>query len=289
MLFAKRMLRRLILGARRWAEFDVLPRHLALVRHARSEANETRSRKDEGLIQDFPRKYIRTPDREMRLEEVIGTVQPIITGEWIKENCPKFDFATAADHIRAYETAGLLNLDLEWFIECFYGERHWGEIDLQDPSARKRFYALRERDPMFATPPNGERLLSARHRARVLLERGARQHSLDNFLGVFHGELIEATICEILHLNTEEFKQYRKSKHGRMGNCQVVEFTRVDPWTGRVHPRTFAMRTSNPYLEEFGAWHRISDLEFARRSFSDKDLLERAEKYPRFLQPRKQS
>lgn len=283
MLSAKRRLAWFLMAAKRWAEIDCLPRYMALVRHGLSEANKVRALFEDGAIEAYPAAYLDTPDREMRLEAKVGSIQPKVTGDWMRENCPRFDYATAADHVRAYETAGNLGLDLRWYIDCFYGERYWGEIDAGSPQMREKFYALRKRDPMHATPPNGERLLSARHRARVLLERGARQHSLDSFLGVFHGEMIEAIICELLHLNTEEFRLFGDSPLGKMGNCQVVEFTRKSPWDSKVHHRMHAMRSSNPFKEEFGDWVRIEELPFARRSFSDQDLCARAERYPRFL------
>ncbi len=285
MLSAKRTIAKLILAGKRWAEIDTLPRYMALVRHGLSEANKVRALLEDGEIESFPQQYLQTPDREMRLEAEIGELQPKVTGEWIRQNCPAFTFATAADHVRAYETAGNLGLGLNWYIDCFYGERYWGEIDSGSADAREKFYELRKRDPMHATPPNGERLLSARLRARVLLERGARQHSLDNFLGVFHGEMIEAIICELLHLNTEEFHHFDRSPLGKMGNCQVVEFTRVSPWSARVHHKMVAMRSSNPFKKEFGEWVRIDDLPFARKKFDDQQLLSRAQRYPRFLVP----
>lgn len=284
-LFTKKLLRSFFLQMKSWSEVGVLPRNLVFVRHGLSEANEARTRLENGFINELPKKYLETPDREMRLEELIGQMQPKITGRYLKSLEINFDYATTSDHVRAYETAGLLKLDLKWFIECFYGERHWGEIDLQDPKVRETFYQQRSRNPYYATPPNGERLLSARHRARVLLERGARQHSLENFLGVFHGEMIEAIVSELLHLNTEEFIEFRKSGIGRMGNCQVLEFTRVCPKTKRVSNKMLAMRTSNPFLKEFGEWIMIDDIPFSRPRFKDAELLARAAKYPRFLKP----
>ena len=95
--------------------------------------------------------------------------------------------------------------------------------------------------------------------------------------------MIEAIACEILHLNTEGFKQFLKSEFGRMENCQLLEFTRVCPMTNRVYPRMHSIRTSNPYLKEFGSWHKIDDLPFASCKYTSQELVEMAKKYPTFL------
>ena len=229
---------------------------------------------------EFPEAYLETPDREMRLEAETGQRQPEVTGAWLRENCPPFTYATTSDHVRAYETAGRLGLGISWHIDPLYGERHWGTIDQESSEARNEFYELRRRDPMFATPPRGERLIGTRLRARVLLERGARQHTFDNFLAVLHGEMIEAILCELLHLATEEFKDFRESELGKMGNCQVVEFSRRRPNGKGFSYRYEFIRTSNPYLEEFGDWVHISELSFSRASFKEAELIERAERYP---------
>src|SRR5690606_32133670 len=105
------------------------------------------------------------------------------------------------------------------------GERNWGNFHLQDAETRANFFVSKKRDPLHTPLTDGETLLEARTRTRVLLERVARQYEDKNVLVFTHGEYIECIWSEIAHMRTEEQVEFFAGPGGDIKNCQVVEFS----------------------------------------------------------------
>jgi broad specificity phosphatase PhoE len=250
-----------------------MPKNLIFVRHGESEANiiQKRAKKDQSYV--YPKSYMTTPDREVRLS-VLGREQTKKTGEYLAKTYPKgVDVVIVSDHTRAKETAALVCLAAGWSdvkiqVDPQVGERNWGNFHKQTPDARAEYFKSKHRDPLHTPINDGETLLEARTRTRVLLERCARQYQDKTVLVFTHGEYIECIWSEIAHMRTEEQVEFFSGPGGDIKNCQVVEFCSVK---GKINK----VRSSNPHLGEVGLWTALE-----RKLFTPEELLAEVDKYP---------
>lgn len=257
-------------------------RRLVLIRHGESEGNVAQRLLRAGRSAEIPRGFFDAPNRELRLTKG-GVEQCGPTGKWLKEEYPEgFARIFTADFIRSTETAVSTVLAAGWpgvdlFTESLYGERIWGEMPIE-PEALKGELKRRKRDPFGWITKNGEMLLSTRLRARVLLERAKREHAGEDILVFTHGEFIEAVLAEVLHLDADEFRSFRKSKLGDIDNCQIIELSSVDPASGESDGKLRWIRSTNAWKGEFGDWQPI-----VRKRHTPAALRKRVERYPRFF------
>jgi broad specificity phosphatase PhoE len=257
-----------------------MPDALVMIRHGESEINVINRALKRGEISEYPREVLSIPDREFRLSAQ-GRIQAEFTGRWLKEAYPKgFDVMYVSDHVRARETAGLVCREAGWGnvlirIDPQLGERNWGRFPFVDSERRREFMELRHRDPLHAPMPDGETLLQTRTRTRVLLERIARENWGQRVLVFSHGEYIEALWAEVGHFSTESQREFFSSISGDIKNCQVVEFSSVDPVSGERRGQLRWAKSSCPHADISGEWK-----EFEYQKFSPDDLLRIVEQYP---------
>lgn len=254
-----------------------MPKKLVLVRHGESEANIIQKLRKKDEHAQTPDAYMTTPDREVRLSNK-GRMQTKKTGEFLKQEYPDgFDAIYVSDHTRAKETAALVCLHAGWKdakikVDPQFGERNWGNFHHLEFLKRSALLDLKKRDPLHTPLPDGETLLEARTRTRVLLERCARQYSGKKVLLFTHGEYIESIWSEISHMRTEQQVEFFNSPNGDIKNCQVVEFC------SDTNNKIVTVRSSNPNLNEFGTWQNLD-----KKTFSPEELLAEVEGYSLML------
>ncbi len=257
-----------------------MPDTLVLIRHGESEINVVNRALKRGAISEYPQAVLSTPDREFRLS-ANGRIQAEATGRWLKEAHPDgFDVVYVSDHVRARETAGLVCREAGWRdvsirIDPQLGERNWGRFAFVDTERRREVMELRDRDPLHAPMPDGETLLQTRTRTRVLLERIARENREQRVLVFSHGEYIEALWAEVAHFSTEAQREFFTSPEGDIKNCQVVEFSSLNPLSGERRGQLRWARSSCPHAGVLGEWK-----EFQYQKFSPEELLSTVERYP---------
>ena len=255
-----------------------MPKSLVLVRHGQSEGNVIQKQAKAGIFKEFPKEYLETPDREIRLSE-LGRQQTIKTANFLKQEYPQgFDVVYVSDHTRAKETAALVCKQAGWHnveirIDPQLGERNWGLFHLHDDEARANILRRKKRDPLHNPMPDGETLISTRHRTRVMLDRCSRQYVGKNVLVFSHGEYIEAIWSEIAHMRTEQQKEFFESPEGDIKNCQIVEF-KTEP----DYIKLYEVRSSNPDLGVIGSWSLLK-----RVVFNPDQLLAEVDQYPHIL------
>ncbi|MCB0340021.1 MAG: histidine phosphatase family protein, partial [Bdellovibrionales bacterium] len=257
-----------------------MPSRLVFLRHGESEANIINRAIKKGIISEYPEGFAEKPDREIRLSRR-GRDQALATGPWLAAQYPEgFDVIYVSDHIRAQETAALVCQAAGWNdtlirIDPQLGERNWGRFALADLELRNEIMELRKRDPLHVPMPDGETLLETRSRARILLDRAARQFAGQRVLVFSHGEYIEAVWAEIAHMPTEEQLEFFHSDAGDIKNCQIVEFGSDGPSQATYDGKLRWVRSSCPQAEIFGDWAQILP-----KLFTPAQLLETVDKYP---------
>lgn len=260
-----------------------MPLDLVLVRHGESEGNIANRRSRAGDSSLFTEEYRKRPTSTLRLTEE-GRRQAAEAGKWIRANFagpPYFDRYYVSHYVRAMETAALLDLpDAMWHGEFYLRERERGDIrtlpenerweQFQESMAR---YAL---DPFYWRPPNGESLAELALRVDRVNDTLHRECTDKRVIIVCHGEVMWAERVRLERISPHDFKQHKKSC--RIENCQILHYTRRSPSTGEISPHLLWMRSICPWTPD-GAKAKWQTIE--RTRFSNNDLLQVVEKYPR--------
>lgn len=262
-----------------------LPIDLVLVRHGTSEGNAAKRRSEKGdhtAIRLLEGRHTAS----FRLTEQ-GRRQAAQAGEWLrKEFWPKpgFDRYYASEYVRALETAGLMRLpDAKWYTDFYISERDWGDLDVLPEDERQEKFGkaleLRNTEPFFWTPPNGESFAHLCLRIDRMLTTLARECSEKRVIITCHGEVKWAFRIRLERMPQLVFKELHLSKDPlhKIHNCQITHYTRLSPETGKLERYYNWVRmirpTQNPVWES--GWQRI-----VRQNYSNEDLLKIVELSP---------
>jgi broad specificity phosphatase PhoE len=258
----------------------MVPKRLLLVRHGESEGNV--SQDDPALAE----KTKGTPNNELRLTPN-GVQQAQAAGRWLRDYLGTLGSGRPAagyvsTFVRALETAGHLGLGLEWQHHAFIVERDWGSFEELTAEQQAKYKAAKKRSPLYATMPNGQNLATLLMSNHLFLGMLHREHTDDTVVAVCHGERILTLRYMLERMTDRAFLELANSKHtgDKVRNCQVIEYTRLDPESGHQRERFEWMRSICP-------WDiRDKDLQWKpilRQKMSDKDLLAYAGSFPSLL------
>ncbi len=262
-----------------------LPIDLVLVRHGQSEGNLAKRLSEEGDNSAHARVYEGRHTQALRLTDR-GRNQAKRAGIWIRENFGKFDRHYVSGYARALETAGLLELnDARWYQNPYLTERDWGHMDGLTEEERAGQYAralaMRDVEPYYWAPPNGESFNALCLRQERVLDTLHREQSDKSDIVVCHGEVMWAYRAIIERMAAHEFKQLHLSDNSfdRIHNCEIIHYTRRLPRTRELAPYLGWFRMIRP--TETPVW--VSGwCEIKRRTYSSDDLLALIEEhYPR--------
>ncbi len=258
-----------------------MPIDLVLVRHGQSEhnlASHFAKNGDESLYTDA---FRARHDSLHRLTPK-GRQQAKMAGDWLRANkYPVFDRKYVSSYIRAMETAGLLSLDgPEWMLDPLLREREWGELDNMTPQEREEHaeesLRVRDTDPFYWTPPNGESIAQVTIRLRSVLDTLHRECSDKRVVIVCHGEVMATFRFVLERMTVDEWMEFKTSdKPGdKIQNCQILHYTRRNPETGQLSPHLDWLKSISPtdQSNSFTSW-----LDIVRRRFSNDQLLKAAE------------
>ncbi|MFA4954803.1 MAG: histidine phosphatase family protein [Patescibacteria group bacterium] len=265
-----------------------MPVDLVEVRHGESEWNVAMHRSRRGDNSDWTEEFRARHSSSARLT-LQGQSQPAKAGEWIRENLwgGRFDRCYVSPYVRATETAGLLQLpDARWYLDIYLRERDGGVMEQMNDDERRaaftRSMELRQAEPFFWTPPNGESVATTCGRADRVLETLHRECSDRRVIMVLHGEMMWGLRVCIERMSPRRYRELQLSTDpkDRLHNCQIIHYTRRDPETGRLSKTVDWMRSINPVdpSTSRNTWEKI-----VREAYSNDDLLALAEKYPRMI------
>lgn len=266
-----------------------LPLDLILVRHGESEGNVAihASRSGDDYWFEQPEFF----DRHSSLWRLTdrGVEQAQAAGEWLRaEIGERFDRYYVSKYLRAKETALHLQLpDATWYSEFYLREREWGEMDVISESARRAKFAEQvkrlEMDAFYVRPPNGESYADLCLRIDRMLDTFHRECEGKRIVVVCHGEVMWAFRLRIERMSVGRFRELDVSKEpfDRINNCQILHYTRRDPFSGEINPYPNYMRSVCPWdtSRSSNIW-----LPIERRGSSNDDLRAELDLYPRVIQ-----
>ncbi|SDS85491.1 Broad specificity phosphatase PhoE [Microlunatus soli] len=254
-----------------------MPNDLVLVRHGEAEGNVVREQARQGDESGYTERFVTTPGRRWQLT-ADGREQARCAGAWIRTVFDGFDRYYASPFTRTTQTATWLALSRpaddrqgedrrpRWYLNRSLRERDWGDVG---SIPRKEFtdrpeYALNARrqrtDPLYWVPPGGESIAQvAENRVRNFLDTLHRELAGRRVLAVTHGEFIWATRLVLERLDDDEFVRLTDDDGQRIGNCEIVHYTRRDPGSGAISDRLEWLRRSRPIGDHRTGWRMQVD------------------------------
>ncbi len=256
-----------------------LPLDLVLVRHGTSEGNAAKRRSEKGdhsainLLEGRHTASFRLTEQGRKQADQAGAW---LRGHFLSEH--GFDRYYASEYARALETAGRLGLpNAKWYTDFYISERDWGALDVLPENERQEKFgaALRMRDtePFFWAPPNGESFASLCLRIDRMIATLARECSNKRVIIVCHGEVMWAFRIRLERMPQRRFKELHLSKDQkhRIYNGQIIHYTRWDPVQhkhGDYYHRVRMIRPTQDPPWDMG-WEPI-----VRPNYTNEELLE---------------
>lgn len=232
------------------------PLELVFVRHGESEGNVANEAAKVGDSSHFTEEFRARHSSTWNLTP-LGETQAKAAGDWIKKNINHgvFDAYYASTYRRAKRTAGLLNLpQAHWRLRDYIREHDWGILDVMTDEERRQKYPdvmrTREMNPYYFAGPGGESLADVLIRARVgILATLYRDLPGKRGIVVSHGNLMWPIRIIMEGLLPEEYLALKAKKDPRdkINNCQIFQYTRIDPKTGEVTEKFSWMRSVCPW------------------------------------------
>lgn len=244
------------------------PLELVFVRHGESEGNVANNAAHGGDTSYFTDEFRSRHNSSWNLTPD-GEKQAVAAGKWITQNvnCGIFDTYYVSSYRRAKRTAGLMNLPgAKWLIRDYIREHDWGYLGMMADEERAIKYPeiMKKRDinPYYFTAPGGESLADVVIRARVGIMQ-TLYRIIPNKRGVVvtHGNLMWPIRIIMEGILPEDYLKMKEGNDPRnkMDHCQILHYTRIDPFTGRVTKTFNWMRSVCPWdpNPEIDSWRPI--------------------------------
>ena len=266
-----------------------MPYTLVFLRHGQSEGNVGSGLVEECKLDQIPREIFGVSGWQWRLTP-LGVWQAQEADLWIRANIGiDFTAGFVSEYIRTMETAGYIGNFPEgfWRPSIYLRERDYGQLDcLPTPDKLAEYHEhikRRKEDRQFWSAANGESIAQAQFRMDRLNSTLSRECRNGKVIVVSHGEAILADMMNRLRIDVAGFQEMtdRHDPLLKMKNCQVLEYTRVDPFTGKVSNQFKWLRSICPWdppSDPMSAWQEIKT-----SKPSSQALLERAHKFPRYF------
>jgi len=251
------------------------PIDLVLVRHGQSEGNLAQARSKIGDDSLWTEEFKNRHTSRYRLTSA-GVEQAKQAGEWIKENISStFDRYYCSEYTRAMETAAHLGFEnAEWFSEFYLREQDMGVLQNSSKTERNTQYKAemerRSKDVFYYAPPGGESIANCALRTEQWLNQLRQACSGFKVIAVCHGNILKAIRIRLEKMKQEEWVKLTNDPAYLTYNCQIIQYTRRDPHTGKIARHFSHVRSICPWDPSKGSteWTKIH-----RATFSNEELL----------------
>ena len=262
----------------------MMPKRLVFVRHGESEGNVITELMKTGRYDEVSPDVRQVPGWKWRLTPD-GRKQAVKAGEWLRTNILEpFNWGYTSCYPRALETGGLLGLPGPiWRVLYYIRERSWGQIETFPQTEEQVAMVLAEMkrrrdDRVFWCPPSGETLADVILRIDRFFDTLHRECSEDSVIAVMHGEAMWAARLILERILPRRAELLMNDHDNNIGNCYVLEYSRINPRTQEELTRLEWMRCIDPLKPTVGEWQQIE-----RRFFTGEELLAEAECFPSCL------
>jgi len=256
------------------------PLELVFVRHGESEGNVAANAAEQGDNSYYTEEFKSRHSSSWNLTDK-GIEQAKTAGAWIRENINQglFDAYYASSYKRARRTAGFLGLpNAEWELRDYIREHDWGNLDAMNDEERMAKYpeVMKKRDAnrFYFAAPGGESLADVVIRARVgILATLYRELPNQRGIVVSHGNMMWPIRIIMEGILPDDYLKLREAKNpaDKINNCQVFQYSRIDPITHKVVDRFSWMRSVCPWKldPEIDGWRPIE-----RKRYTNQELIE---------------
>ncbi len=255
------------------------PLELVFVRHGESEGNVATKAAENGDDSFFTKEFRARHSSTWNLTPK-GEEQAKSAGEWIKKNINGgiFDSYYASTYRRAKRTAGLLGLPhAEWKLRDYLREHDWGNLDVMTDEERHFKYPDimkgHQINPYYFSAPGGESLADVLVRARVgIMDALYRDVPDKRGIVVSHGNMMWPIRIIMEGLLPDDYLALKKAHDpkDKINNCQIFQYTRIDPFTGEITEKFNWMRSVCPWNPDptIDAWRPIQHKKFSNEELS---------------------
>ncbi len=256
-----------------------MPNELVLVRHGYSEGNLVSDKSKQGDDSLYTPDFRQRPHHRLRLTSE-GRDQAQTAGKWILNNIgEEFDRYYVSSYIRTRETAALLGLPrAEWRIDPRLRERDWGDIGSMPKSWFKSTYErnafMKQIDSLYWRPPGGESIADVRLRVRNLFDTLHRECGGQTVIIVTHVEFMWAARAELEYMTDEQWVELEKDPSQKMGNTQILHYSRRNPISGEAGKNIGWRRSTCPWKDNI----KTEWIPIERKRFTNEELLEQVNK-----------
>ena len=219
---------------------------LVLVRHGESEGDARRNAWRRGEI------VTTTKIPELEGLTHTGFQQAHLAGQWIQEHIIgpygviAFDGCYVSSALRSEQSAGALGLTVAvWQEDNCLDERNRGNVRGLRPAQHQETYPSSfeqmHHDPLHWLPPEGESLIpGVINRVRQFMTNIA---GTETVIAVTHRDWMWAAQLVIEHLSEAELLAINTDE---LHNAQIVEYTSIDPITGKQAAALMWKRSVDP-------------------------------------------
>jgi len=217
----------------------------------------------------------------------LGRDQAKTTGDWIRENIyQQFDAYYVSEYVRAKETASLLGFEeSEWHSEFYLREQDNGVFTSLSGTERKELWSKelerKKLDSFYYAPPGGESIANCCLRVERWLHDLRVNCSGFRVIAVCHGNILKSLRIRIEKMNQENWGLLQTDKY-KTHNCQVIHYSRRNPFNGKVGKNIDWVRSICPWdlrrSVQTAEWEEIK-----RPSFTNEQLFQSLENTPRLI------
>lgn len=254
-----------------------MPKNLFLLRHGESVGNVAVKKSKNNDDSDFTDDFMSRHSKTWHLTEK-GIWQAKQARSWlIENNLARFDHYYVSPYYRAIQTAAHLDLpNARWHRpKITLRERDRGILDLTSVQVRLREFPevdiAEQQEAYLYRFPGGESLADAELRARHFCTTLEREASGEDVIIVNHGDMMRAFQKLFEGFSLEEFMRLNNSESelDRIHNCQILQYSRVDHVTGKLHDYLVSKRSICPWdlKRSKNEWEYI-----VRQKLSNEDL-----------------
>lgn len=232
-----------------------LPVNIIAIRHGESEGNlvNRRARDHDQTVFEIPGFRDRHVS-QWRLTD-LGREQAQAAGNWLRREAVAVDRGYVSFYTRAMETALYLP-EVPWIESPYLREQMWGDLtslaDKDRVGEYQRSLQARETQPFLWTPPGAgaesmdEYFTKTVDRALDTLNRSCGSMSV---VLVTHGGWLWGLRHRMERLPQEELMRLRTSDdpHEHIHKCQIIHYTRCNPWMGQTTPKIQWVRSICPW------------------------------------------